>query len=118
MTWPRALLYVYGMINITGGVIGYFKGNSMMSLIVGGSFGLVILYLATIAKTKPGVGFRAAAVLTVGLGVFWGMRMMNLQNEGKSTMMAMMNLGLAIGVFALLTLAHLMASGKRRAESA
>ncbi len=40
-----ALLYVYGVILIVGGVIGYAKAKSVPSLVAGGVSGLIAIFI-------------------------------------------------------------------------
>lgn len=114
----RIVIAAYGAINILGGLMAYLmpKVQSLMSLIVGGITGLILLYFSWMAKTNPGVAFRGAAGLTLLLGGFWVYRINEVIGQGKSPMMAIGNLVLAVVVFAILGLGHMAGMKKRNAE--
>ncbi len=103
----RATVLVYGVINILGGVIGMVMAKSPMSLIVGGLTGLTLIGLGVLAKTKPGPAFRVAGLVTLGLAGFWVFRFTEVTAAGKSPMMPVMNLALAVIVMAILAAGHL-----------
>ena len=117
MTWLQQLLIVYGAINIVGGVIGFTKGGSTMSLLVGGTFGVAVILLTLMTRTKPSA-FRVLGLLVLGLAGFWVFRMNEVAAQGKSTMIALMNLALSVGMFITMTAAQFTASAKTRRESA
>lgn len=65
---------IYALLILTGGMIGYLKANSLMSLIMGGSFA-VLLLLSAISMIKNQVlGYFSAIILTSALTVFFGYR--------------------------------------------
>lgn len=111
----RIVIGLYGLINIAGGIIGFATANSIMSLIVGGLSGLFLVYLAWAAETKPAFALRTAGIVTFVLLAFWVYRFESLRQAGDKTMMAMMNLGLAVGVLAILVGGHLAAQKKNAA---
>ncbi len=107
MKWLPGLVGAYGAINVIGGLIGFLKANSIWSLVVGGIAGLLLIGCAVATSTRPGLAYRSAGVLALGLLIFWAYRFSEVIGQGKSPMMAAMNLALSAGVIALLGYAHL-----------
>ena len=71
MSWLKAVLVLYSLLNIIGGVAGYVTKQSMPSLISGVAAGAIILGAAAFAVTNPKVGYIVAAVVTLAdLGFF------------------------------------------------
>lgn len=64
----------YGVMTIIGGVIGYLKAGSQMSLIAGGVSGLLILGSAVALLNGKPFGYYGILVLSLALAVFFGMR--------------------------------------------
>lgn len=113
---PRTVVGVYGLINILGGIIGLVAAKSPMSLVAGGGAGLLLLACWALAKDKPGLAFRTAGVLTLGLIAFWVFRFTEVQAGGKSVMMPIMNLALGVAVLGFLTASHFAAQRRRATE--
>jgi len=109
----RILIAAYGLINIAGGIIGFVAAQSTGSLTVGIATGFMLLYCAFIAGTKPGLAYRLAAAVAAGLVAFWCYRIYEVTQQGKSPMMAVMNLALGAVVFLVLGAGHMLAMRKR-----
>ena len=60
--------YSAKLVNILGGLMAFLAPaiRSEKSLIVGGASGLILLYFAWVAETKPGFAFRGAAFVAAG----------------------------------------------------
>lgn len=112
MGWLRGTLIAYGLINILGGVMGLVIRKSTMSLIVGGTAGVLLIACGLAAATKPALGFRSAGMISVVLLGFWGYRISTVLAEDKSPMLPILNLALAAVVLVLLVSAHLRATSK------
>ena len=111
----RVIIGVYGAVNILGGLMAYLSPNirSVWSLVVGGTAGLLLLFFAKAGETKPAMAFRGAAAVALILACFWVYRITEVTAAGKSPMMAIGNLVLAVAVFATLGAGHMLASKKR-----
>lgn len=113
MTWLQGLLYFYGVANIAGGIIGMVSGSAL-SLIVGGTFGLLVLILTAQTRTKPAMAYRALGVAVLGLICFWIYRINAVSADGKSIMIPLMNLLFSVGVFGAMAYSHFAAIKARK----
>lgn len=111
----RIVIGVYGLINIAGGLFAYLspKIQSVWSLIIGGIAGALFLIFSTLPNKNNAFAMRASAALCGALTVFWIFRINELSQQGKPATMAIMNLGLALGVFLVLGAGHMLAGRKR-----
>lgn len=66
--------FLYGVLTIAGGLMGYLKAGSMMSLISGGVSGLLILASAVALLKGKVIGFYGLNATALLLLVFFGMR--------------------------------------------
>jgi uncharacterized membrane protein (UPF0136 family) len=70
MRWLTGVVAAYGLLNIVGGIMGFMKG-SQISLIAGGTLGVLVLVAAYISTKNERPGFLMAAVLALaGAGNF------------------------------------------------
>lgn len=106
------MMVVYGLINIGGGLMAYSMVGSQMSLIIGGIAGLLCIASAFIARNNPATGYRLAGMLSLTLAIFWAYRITQVDKK----MMPMMNLALAVIVFAVLGYSHMSAIKSRNHE--
>lgn len=114
MSWLQIVLVVYGLVNIGGGAFAFQKYQSSASLMAGVGAGLVVLILTGLTFRFPAMAYRLLGVAAIAMAGFWGYRLYSVAQEGGKTMMPMMNLVLAVVVFACLGLAHMAAVRKRR----
>ncbi len=114
----RTILAIYGLINIAGGLFAFLspKVQSVWSLIVGGTSGVLFIIFAILAGSKPGIAFRSAAALCMALACFWVFRIIEVNGQGKSPMMANGNLILALAVFGTLGIGHMVGMKRTRAD--
>lgn len=52
----------YALLNLIFGILGYFRGGSMPSLVGGVAVGVIVLFGITLAKSHPKVGYGVCAV--------------------------------------------------------
>jgi uncharacterized membrane protein (UPF0136 family) len=58
---------LYGIVSLTGGIIGYVKADSIPSLAAGGGCGVLLILCAVAAFYKPLWALLAAAVISIAL---------------------------------------------------
>ena len=58
---------LYGLVSLTGGIIGFVKANSLPSLLAGGGAGLLLLGCAFLILRKPMMGLIGSAVIALAL---------------------------------------------------
>ena len=70
IAWPVLLLYIYGILLIVGGLMGYLKAKSLPSLIAGLVCGFLALLLGYryVWHFAPHVAFILAIVLIIIMG--------------------------------------------------
>jgi uncharacterized membrane protein (UPF0136 family) len=70
IAWPVLLLYVYGVLLIVGGLMGYVKAKSLPSLIAGLVCGVIIIIVGLnyISYDAPYVALIVALVLIFLMG--------------------------------------------------
>jgi uncharacterized membrane protein (UPF0136 family) len=71
MKVTATIVFVYGLLIALGGIMGFVKGGSHISLILGGSFGAVLLLCSYFISTGKILAQYAALLLTFLLdGIF------------------------------------------------
>jgi uncharacterized membrane protein (UPF0136 family) len=93
MTLGTLAALLYGLLNIAGGIMGYVKSKSKISLIMGCFLGTLLVLGAIAAFKGNPVGLSIATVITGVLVVVFGIRWV----KTKSVIPA----GLMVGVGAI-----------------
>ncbi len=71
MKITATIVFIYGLLISLGGILGYIKGGSNISLISGGSFGLALLISAYfISKGKIAAQYLALILTFLLDGIF------------------------------------------------
>ena len=65
MPWLNVVLFLYGLLNVVMGGLGYYEKGSVISLISGGTAGLLVLGSILYARKNPRAARIAALVITV-----------------------------------------------------
>jgi uncharacterized membrane protein (UPF0136 family) len=66
-TLALAVTAGYGILSLTGGVIGFVKAGSRASLIAGGASGVLLIGSALLAASQPVAGLVIAGIVSAAL---------------------------------------------------
>ena len=111
--FAKFCLFLYGVALIAGGVMGYVKAQSQISLIAGGASGLLTLLAFWISLRRTRSGFLLGLVIALGLGGYHLWRHLKM-GEAATSKVPLMIAGMS-GFVALVLLLGLAAGGKRTA---
>ena len=75
--WPFVL---YAILNITGGIIGYVKSGSVISLVMGSSSGALLLIFAHFAYRGSQTAYYLGLGVVVLLSAFFAFRLVKTHN--------------------------------------
>lgn len=102
---------VYGVLNILGGILGFQRANSVLSLIFGITFGLLLLGSSIAMFNNKTKGLYFSLALTFILDAFFSYRFLTKLKFMPSGMMSLVSLA----VFIILTITlRQLASRKER----
>ena len=92
--WPVLLLYIYGVLLIVGGVMGYVKARSTPSLVAG----LVCGFIALLLGYRYAWHFapHAALILSLVLIFLMGRRYLNTRKAMPSLLIVVLSLVVAV----------------------
>jgi uncharacterized membrane protein (UPF0136 family) len=110
--FAKFCLFLYGVALIAGGVMGYVKAQSQISLIAGGASGLLALVAFAVSLKRTRSGLLLGLIIALGLGGYHLWRHLN-PGEGATTKVPLMIAGVS-GFTALVLLLGLAAGPKRR----
>lgn len=98
MPWLNAVLSVYAALVVAGGVFGYVKAGSPMSLVMSIAAGILIVIGIAIARKNRSVGYALCAVVAGGLTLFFGFRLIggNTMPGLPATLMSLVALGACV----------------------
>jgi uncharacterized membrane protein (UPF0136 family) len=71
-----ALMALYGLLSIVGGLIGYLKVGSVASLAMGVPSGIILLACTALVFQRPMGAFVGAMVVAVAVGGFFGSKVL------------------------------------------
>lgn len=89
---------LFGIFTLAGGVIGFLKAGSMVSLAAGGLFGLGILVSAIFYLKQAAWSFPGLFILSMILAVFFGFRYAETQAMMPAGMMVILSLVNLVGL--------------------
>jgi uncharacterized membrane protein (UPF0136 family) len=87
---------VYAFLILIGGIIGHLKAASLMSLIMGGVFGLLLLGSALLIFKKKKSGLYAALILSFLLDIFFTYRFVDKLRFFPSAFLSIVSLGMIV----------------------
>jgi uncharacterized membrane protein (UPF0136 family) len=109
--FAKFCLFLYGVALIAGGVMGYVKAQSQISLIAGGASGLLALVAFAVSLKRTRYGLLLGLIIALGLG---GHHLWRHLNAGEgATKVPLMIAGVS-GFTALVLLLGLAAGPGRR----
>jgi uncharacterized membrane protein (UPF0136 family) len=92
---PALLLYIYGLLLIIGGLMGYVKAQSVPSLVAGAVSGVLALILAWYYEACPYVPVTAL-LLSLALTVVMGRRYLRTRKVMPSLLIVVLSLIVAL----------------------
>lgn len=96
MKFRGYIVFLYGILLVVGGLMGYLKANSLPSLIAGGGSGLLTIASAwAMLKHKP-VGNLGAVILAFALTAFFSYRFYLTMSFMPAGMMALLSIVMVI----------------------
>lgn len=107
MNWLTIAVFVYSTLIILGGVFGYLKAGSVMSLVTSIVAGVLLDVAAVISLKNQTVGFSIAAVVALTLAAFFGYRLAQTGN----LMPGLPALILSIVMLVMLVVGHFLRRG-------
>lgn len=99
MKLTGTVIMLYAILMVVGGVIAYFKSESILFLFATIVFGAVLLYSSALIAGNNFTGVYISLLITFGLGVFFGLRYTKLGSimpTGIMTILSMFALGFSI----------------------
>ncbi len=92
MTLGIFATFVYGILAIIGGAIGYQKASSQVSIISGSISGLLLVFAAVVQLQGQTWGLILAAIVTAILVVFFAFRLAKTRKFMPAGLMAILGI--------------------------
>ena len=92
MTLGIVATFVYGILAILGGAIGYHKASSQVSIISGSISGLLLVFAAVVQLQGHTWGLILAAIVTAILIVFFAFRLAKTRKFMPAGLMAILGI--------------------------
>src|SRR5687768_12767200 len=103
MPWLNTILYLYAAVVLGGGVMGYVKAGSMMSLVMSGAAAVIVVVGVLLAKSNQSLGYGICGAVALLLAGFFAYRV----TSTGSLMPGLVVIILSLGALACLGYAHL-----------
>lgn len=101
MAWLNYVLFTYAALLAGGGIFGYVKASSTVSLLVSIAAAAIVVLGVWYAGTNRSVGYTVCFITALCLAVFFGIRV-----AGGSVMPGIPGLAMSLIVCACLVYAH------------
>ena len=105
MPWLNAVLYVYAAVVLGGGVMGYVKAGSPMSLVMSAVTAVLVVIGVILSKSNQSLGYGICGAVALLLAGFFIYRV----SSTGSMMPGVGVIGLSVVVLACLAYAHFSA---------
>ncbi len=92
MTLGILVALAYGILVIVGGIIGYFKANSIVSLISGSVSGLLLVFAAIVQFQGHNWGSILATIVTTILLIFFTLRLVKTRKFMPAGLMTILGI--------------------------
>ncbi|MDQ2985157.1 MAG: TMEM14 family protein [Armatimonadota bacterium] len=101
MTWLNVVLYAYAALVLVGGVFGYVKVQSVVSLAMSAAAAVFIVAGVIVSKTNRSLGYGVCGAVAAILAAFFAYRVFN-----GSIMPGVPALILSVAALAALVFSH------------
>lgn len=98
MKCPVILVLVYGLLILVGGIFGYIKAGSLVSLMMGSGFAFLVLVSGFIMLKNFQVGSLIALILASILTLFFSYRMIKTESFMPGGLMAILSLFIVLSL--------------------
>jgi len=98
VTW---IFYIYAILLVLGGVMGFVKAKSRPSLISGLVTGVISLLIGFFSLKNMGVALTLGVLLGIGLGIFFAYRFADTRKPMPALFMAIMSFMVALGALVI-----------------
>jgi uncharacterized membrane protein (UPF0136 family) len=95
MEATKIYFFLFGILTIAGGIVGYVKAGSVASIIAGSITGVLLLVAAFLLPQHRGVGLATALVISLVLA---GQFVPKFLHTGRAMPVGMMSILSVIGV--------------------
>jgi uncharacterized membrane protein (UPF0136 family) len=107
MKTPSIISYIYGVLLILGGIMGFVMGNSVPSLLGGGIGGVLMLVAGNGFSKRQSWALPLGIIVTLLVGGFFARGLSNEDPKKK-------NRALGMTALSALTIVGLLATGTRK----
>lgn len=74
--------FIFGAISILGGLMGFLKKSSLISLVAGGLCGVLLIIAGLLLREKPSAGLVLGLVISIALAGQFTMVLMKAKKSG------------------------------------